>query len=61
MTPQQFKHIRTQAGLTQSGLAVRLRLGDNGGRYIRAIELGERNPSGPVTLCMDMLAAGVLP
>lgn len=61
MTPATFKTIRQRAGLTQSGLAARLRLGDNGGRYIRMIEAGDRQPSGPVTICMELLDAGKLP
>jgi len=61
VTPIEFKSIRQRAGLTQSGLAARLRLGDNGGRYIRMIEAGDREPSGPVCLLMELLDAGKLP
>lgn len=61
MAPSEFKSIRKRAGLTQSGLAARLRLGDNGGRYIRMIEAGDRMPSGPVEICMELLDAGKLP
>lgn len=61
MSPAEFKAIRQRAGLTQSGLAARLRLGDNGGRYIRMIEAGDRTPSGPVEICMELLDQGLLP
>jgi DNA-binding transcriptional regulator YiaG len=61
MTPAEFKSIRQRAGLTQSGLAARLRLTADDGRYIRMIESGKRTPSGPVVLCMEMLDAGNLP
>lgn len=61
MNPTAFKSIRQRAALTQSGLAARLRLGDNGGRYIRMIEAGDREPSGPVALLMELLDAGKLP
>lgn len=60
MTPAHFKAIRKRAGLTQSGLAAVLRLADNGGRYIRMIENGDREPSGPICICMEMLDAGKL-
>lgn len=60
MTAAEFKAIRLRASLTQSQLAARLRLGDNGGRYIRMIEAGDRTASGPVKLCMEMLDKGLL-
>ena len=58
MTPETFKSIRKRAGLTQSGVASFLWLEANGGRYIRAIESGERNASGPVTKLMHLLDDG---
>lgn len=61
MTPAEFKAIRQRAALTQSALAARLRLGENGGRYIRMIEAGDRTPSGPIELCMELLDKGSLP
>jgi len=60
MTPAAFKSIRQRAGLTQSGLAGFLRLGDNGGRYVRMIEAGDRTPSGPVVYLMELLDAGII-
>lgn len=60
MSPATFKSIRQRAGLTQSGLAAFLRLGDNGGRYVRMIEAGDRNPSGPVCYLMELLDAGTI-
>jgi DNA-binding transcriptional regulator YiaG len=59
MTPNEFKAIRQRAGLTQSGLAARLRVSDL--RTIRKWEAGERAISGPVSLLMELLDAGKLP
>ncbi len=59
MTPNEFKAIRQRAGLTQSGLAARLRISDI--RTIRKWEAGEREISGPVSLLMEFLDAGTLP
>jgi DNA-binding transcriptional regulator YiaG len=56
MTPATFKAIRQRAGLTQSGLAALLRIGDL--RTIRRWEAGEREISGPVCILMEMLDAG---
>ena len=56
MTPATFKAIRQRAGLTQSGLAAVLRIGDI--RTIRRWEAGEREISGPVTLLMEMIDEG---
>jgi DNA-binding transcriptional regulator YiaG len=58
LTPSTFKSIRERAGLTQSGLAARLRISDL--RTIRKWEKGEREISGPVSLLMEMLDAGRL-
>lgn len=60
MTPETFKSIRKRAGLTQAGVAAFLNLEANGGRYIRAIEAGERNASGPVAKLMRLLDDGVI-
>jgi DNA-binding transcriptional regulator YiaG len=59
MTPATFKAIRQRAGLSQSGLAARLRISDI--RTIRKWEAGERTISGPVSLLMELLDAGKLP
>jgi DNA-binding transcriptional regulator YiaG len=56
MTPEQFKTIRQQAGLTQSRLAALLRISDS--RTIRRWETGEREVSGPVSILMEMLRDG---
>ena len=56
MTPDQFKTIRANAGLTQDGLAKLLRLSDS--RSIRRYEDGSREISGPISLLMEMLADG---
>lgn len=59
MNPTTFKAIRERAGLTQSGLAARLRISDL--RTIRKWEKGEREVSGPVSILMELLDAGKLP
>jgi DNA-binding transcriptional regulator YiaG len=56
MTPTTFKSIRKRAGLTQAGLASRLRLSDS--RTIRRYEEGSREVSGPVSILMEMIDAG---
>jgi DNA-binding transcriptional regulator YiaG len=56
MTPAQFKAIRHKLGLTQSGLAARLRVEDI--RSIRRYETGERSISGPVSLLMELMDEG---
>lgn len=61
MTAAEFKAIRLRASLTQSQLAARLRLASDGGRFIRMIEAGDRTPSGPVEICMELLDANKLP
>lgn len=60
MMPTEFKSIRQRAGLTQSGVAAFLRLGDNGGRYVRMIEAGDRQASGPVCYLMELLDDGTI-
>jgi len=56
MTPGQFKAIRTNASLTQDGLAKLLRLSDS--RSIRRYEAASREISGPISLLMEMLQDG---
>lgn len=58
MTPEVFKSIRLRAGLTASQLAARLRLSD-GSAYIRMLERGKRNPSGPICTLMVLIDRGV--
>lgn len=58
MTPSQFKAIRTNASLTQEGLAKLLRLSDS--RSIRRYEDGSREISGPISLLMELLHDGIL-
>jgi transcriptional regulator with XRE-family HTH domain len=53
MTKEEFRIIRQANGLTQAGLAKRLRIGDV--RTIRRYEAGEREISGPVALLMERL------
>lgn len=55
MTPSAFKAIRERCGLTQPQLAAWLGFSRNGDRHIRAIESGERQPSGPVVVLMQAL------
>jgi DNA-binding transcriptional regulator YiaG len=58
MTPATFKAIRKRAGLTQAGLASRLRLSDS--RTIRRYEEGSREVSGPVSFLMELIDAGAI-
>jgi DNA-binding transcriptional regulator YiaG len=53
MTPEQFKSIRKQLGLSQSEMARALRLATD--RAVRGYELGEREISGPITLCLEYI------
>ena len=55
MIPRQFKDTRKALGLTQSQMAVYLRL--NSGRAVRAYELGEREISGPISKLMEIYKA----
>lgn len=57
MSPTEFRSIRERCGHTQASLAAFLRVTD---RQIRMIEAGDRNPSGPMTLLMELLDAGKL-
>lgn len=59
MNSSEFKTIRQRAGLTQSGLAARLRISDI--RTIRKWEAGERAISGPISILMELLDSGKLP
>ena len=56
MTPATFKSIRQRAGLTQRGLADRVRVG---ARHIRYIESGEREISGPIQVLMEQIDAAL--
>lgn len=56
MTPATFHRIRKKLDLTQSGLAVVLRVEDL--RTIRRWEKGERAISGPVSYLMELLDEG---
>lgn len=58
MTPATLKAIRVRAGLTQTQLADFLRISDR--RAVRYWETGERAVSGPVSLIMEMLDAGII-
>lgn len=55
MTPLVFKAVRERCDLTQVQLASWLGFSRNGDRHIRAIEAGERQPSGPVVVLMHIL------
>ena len=58
MTPETFKAIRKRSGLSARALAELLRIAD--GRTIRRYEAGDREVSGPVSLLMELLDAGVI-
>ena len=55
MTPIQFKEARQSLSLSQSQMAIALRL--NSSRAVRAYELGERQISGPISKLMDIFVA----
>lgn len=61
MRPDEIKRIRREAGLTQTELARVLGLSGNSSRYVRALETGEREPSGPVIQLLQMIESGELP
>ena len=58
MTPATIKAIRHRAGLTQSGLARLLRISDI--RTLRRWEQGEVPISGPASVVLELLDAGVV-
>ena len=53
MTPERFRKIRRDNGLTQSQLAAALRVSDL--RTIRRWEKGDAQISGPVSLLMEAM------
>lgn len=55
MTPDAIKAARQRLGLSQSGLAERLRLGPNGERTVRRWESGDTPISGPASLAIELL------
>lgn len=59
MTPETFRRIRTEAGLSLNQLAAVLRISD--GRSVRRWEDGERKVSGPVSILMELIDGGNLP
>lgn len=61
MDADRVKAIRTEAKLTQAGLAALLRLGASGKRTVRRWEAGEIPITGPASILLEMLGDGVLP
>jgi DNA-binding transcriptional regulator YiaG len=59
MTPAELKAIRQRYGLSQSELAVLLRIADL--RTIRRWEKGEVAISGPASIVLELMATGELP
>ncbi len=55
MTPADILAARKRLGMTQAQFAEALRLGKDGGRYIRRLEAGQQEPSGPLTLAIELL------
>jgi DNA-binding transcriptional regulator YiaG len=51
MTPAEFLAARKRLGLSQDEMAKFLRLSD--GRNVRYYEAGQRQISGPITLCIE--------
>lgn len=60
MTPERVREIREAAGLTQAGLAALLRM-TAGKRTVRRWEVGDVPVTGPVSIVLELLAAGELP
>lgn len=54
-TTDRIKLLRDELGLTQTGLAHLLRVGQSA---VSKWETGEQNPSGPVTLLLDLAYTG---
>ena len=61
MKPDRIKAIRTALGISASAMAEYIGLKGTDGRYVRAIEDGERNPSGPLIRILEMIEAGEMP
>ena len=59
MTPAEIKSIRQRYGLSQTELAVLLRIADL--RTIRRWEKGEVPVSGPASVVLELMDAGELP
>jgi DNA-binding transcriptional regulator YiaG len=59
LTPEEFRTIRTKAGLSLDGLARVLRIADKAS--VHRWEKGQRTISGPITILMEQLNAGELP
>ena len=59
MTPEEFRAIRTKAGLSLDGLARVMRIADKAS--VHRWEKGQRTISGPITILMEQIAAGDLP
>ena len=61
MTPEEIKAIRTRSGMSARAMSDALGMAGSDGRYIRAIESGERVPGGSVVRLLEMLDRGELP
>lgn len=59
MTPAEVQSIRKQAGLSQTGLAALLRIGDLS--TIHRWEKGDRKVSGPASIILELIESGELP
>jgi DNA-binding transcriptional regulator YiaG len=59
MKPTEIKSLRREHGLTQTEFAALLRMSDR--RTVRRWEEGAIAVSGPVSILLEMLAAGELP
>lgn len=55
MTPDAIKEARQALGLSQSGLAERLRLGTNGERTVRRWEKGDVPITGPAAVAIELM------
>jgi DNA-binding transcriptional regulator YiaG len=57
LTSAEISTARKTLGLTQSQMAERLRLGQNGSRTVRRWEKGEIPVTGPASVAIEMMLA----
>lgn len=61
MQPSDLKAARQALGLSQAGLAERLRMGPNGERTVRRWENGTTPVSGPASVAIEMMVERITP
>jgi transcriptional regulator with XRE-family HTH domain len=62
LTPETFRRLRAEAGLSLRDLAQRLRMrGTHAVAHLREMESGDRSIPGPTSVALEALAAGFEP